>query len=1614
MNKQIKFLLIAMIFLVLTSTASAATADWWDYDWQYRQKINITQNDAIPNNYTIEISLNTSLLVEEGKLLANGSDLRVVYYNGSDNTEIDRFNTTAFNNSKTKVRFKINNKSNSEYFIYYANPLAGAAPQDRTKIYYYFEDFEDQAHELTNGPLAPTVNTGSKKNGNYGLEGDGVAGYRRAVKPEVLPRGYILEGWVYSGYAGDNADLPGLAFGMQPSGDQKNGYQVVLDWRSTSGGSADMQIRENYGSGSPLATSTANTVTADTWYYIKVIWRNNGQINATIYNSAMTVWGTLLATDPSYSSGYYGVAAYRDGFWDDVTLRLFIDNAPIIFLETEEAGGPIISQPEVNASTIDRNEFIEISANITTEKIMDSAWTEITLPNSTKQNYTMSNTSSIYSLVYQSTEIGEHTAKIYANDTEGTTTSSSELTWEVFGYAEINQSNLNPVNITQGQTTQVSCQVTDAYTLDAIANYIISFYSNNTGFLGNNQTNSSGWAILSFTSYDIGSETITCIITSNQTLYYNVTTNNQQNQTLNVSEAPQLLIVSTGINTNLSGIGSVLNISAEITAPNPIDKVLAKVTFPSGSSNLFELTNTIDTEFILEFNQTFAPGNYSFYIIANDTSGDEKNSSEESINFTITSQLTISLDTDKDSYGLNQTVSLSTSVSNWWNENWNDRKQVTITNEDSSILRKDYSINLTFNVGNLISQGLVRNDCKDLRVVYYNGQNHIELDRTNETTCSGVTEIWFPLQANISASGSDSNYYIYYNNPSAGSPPQNRSEIYLVWDDFESYSIDSTPGGGWTEDPEFSTHNWQIKSDSGNKVLQDISPDGEYKRLYQGESWWTNYKIEARVKLDSFLFSGITFRRQPWSGSYYDHYALITDDRAANNKLVIRRWSGGGSNFAVVASDSTDFDGLAWHSYTIDIIGDSISLSRDGTQYVSHDISGDTPRFTTGGHVGLMSHEGLTMFDDVKVRLLLENEPTTSLGEQEQNAVSSIIENSGSEDAFGYLIMKIEKNNSGSWDDFETILDDTLTLNKRTIPSSSTLDITSIWNALGSYTTNESGMFRATIQLVDPSGTILLNDSSEQVALSAEFTAEGSGPNVTLISPIQNAGSNGNITQFTYNVTDESGIDSCDLIVDDSTLATSTNINNGELNALSTSELSLGNHLWEIRCYDVNNNPGNSEERTITIVPSYDYGGQTTDLSQVDVNNIPNLVIEEPSYGLINFSESINLSGGANINQYVTISHNLISIDSNNLPQLNKSATLTLYNLSFQNPVILKNDKACQDCEVLTYTADRNLTFTVQSFSNYSASENSQLEIFDSTDNIRSFNSEVSFYANFTNTTSSSAISSGTCNIDFTDISDTMTFNSTSGLFEYNRMLAVGVHYYNVSCYATGYTTLNTTDNANIDSIENPNGANVTVISSERASSDNPENTTAYAGNITSVDISGRSTTQSWQGYFGNVTGTIQLEGANGSVFYNWSASSPSGEVYATRAQEINFATIACASQQTIINEESFIGQNSNDSDSVTNTFNSNLHPEFFVGKNQISANSCNATNIFGPSGEQSTSFFEVLLADGAQNIVYTSILEQDTPGFNSRPHDFQMIVGENGHGTDTETTSYYFYVELH
>jgi hypothetical protein len=186
----------------------------------------------------------------------------------------------------------------------------------------------------------------------------------------------------------------------------------------------------------------------------------------------------------------------------------------------------------------------------------------------------------------------------------------------------------------------------------------------------------------------------------------------------------------------------------------------------------------------------------------------------------------------------------------------------------------------------------------------------------------------------------------------------------------------------------------------------------------------------------------------------------------------------------------------------------------------------------------------------------------------------------------------------------------------------------------------------------------------------------------------------------------------------------------------------------------------------------------------------------------------------------------------------------------------------------------------------------------------------------------------------------------------------------------------------------------------------------AQAGNVTQIRINGTSITTSWQGFYGNITGKIMLADAQGSNFYDWNLSNPSGEVYASRSNAVTWTSINCSNATALAAEETALGQNATDPDSVSRTFTSVLHPAFDVGA--INVHNCSSTQAYNATAGKGSGFWQVLLSDNT-NTVYTTVLDK-TPqkGFNNLSWDFQLLVGENGKpGNESTATPYYFYVEL-
>jgi hypothetical protein len=222
-----------------------------------------------------------------------------------------------------------------------------------------------------------------------------------------------------------------------------------------------------------------------------------------------------------------------------------------------------------------------------------------------------------------------------------------------------------------------------------------------------------------------------------------------------------------------------------------------------------------------------------------------------------------------------------------------------------------------------------------------------------------------------------------------------------------------------------------------------------------------------------------------------------------------------------------------------------------------------------------------------------------------------------------------------------------------------------------------------------------------------------------------------------------------------------------------------------------------------------------------------------------------------------------------------------------------------------------------------------------------------------------------------------------------------------------------------------PEGATKTETSSSRMDANVASSDGAVAGNVSGMTVTGYTVTQTWAGYYGNVTGTIKLDDAANKTLYDWTLTEPSGEIYAVNESLVwtnvgcfNFSSTGAGALQNLTKIETLYGLGRDDVDGFDETFNSsNGQTTFYVGSNTIaSTTTCRQTSLYDNTEADPGAllFREVLLYDRTgNNIIYTAILQNDTSGFNAKTIDFELLVPDNGHNADTNPTTYYFYVEL-
>jgi hypothetical protein len=324
----------------------------------------------------------------------------------------------------------------------------------------------------------------------------------------------------------------------------------------------------------------------------------------------------------------------------------------------------------------------------------------------------------------------------------------------------------------------------------------------------------------------------------------------------------------------------------------------------------------------------------------------------------------------------NTTVDSSTGAppppADWWDPAYAQRIRLGIDETADDVLPVGYSVVLRgYDWATLVTAGELRSDAQDLRIVRHSGGGAEELHRRLIRPGAATSEVWFKTVADID--GSSVEYYAYFDNPDAVSPPQYwsdsmgadaPSEVYLAADSFQEHQAGECPDG-WGDCGGI----WSVALDGGNRYLLS---DSYSEYLLAGDDTWDDVWVEARVaSLDPSGCPGIASRALDADTLTYSGFGC---DNATVPPDSISIWIRDMGYTPIVWGDAP-IAASQWNRVANAWTGDTVRLFYGDELIGSADASAAEP----SGRVGIFSTYGTQIWaDEVIVRRYVDPEPTVT------------------------------------------------------------------------------------------------------------------------------------------------------------------------------------------------------------------------------------------------------------------------------------------------------------------------------------------------------------------------------------------------------------------------------------------------------------------------------------------------------------------------------------------------------------------------------------------------------------------------------------------------------------
>jgi hypothetical protein len=306
----------------------------------------------------------------------------------------------------------------------------------------------------------------------------------------------------------------------------------------------------------------------------------------------------------------------------------------------------------------------------------------------------------------------------------------------------------------------------------------------------------------------------------------------------------------------------------------------------------------------------------------------------------------------------------------WEDTAWNKHQQLTIAAAEGNGIVSGYSLKYNPTGGDAAE---IYNDClangDDLRVAYWNGSLWIELDRDLVTFSDTEIEVWFAAQADIPGGESDDNYYLYYDNPSAGSPPADKGNVYYFFDDAST--------GIFSDKWDVLDGTWAY--DGG--LIKQTEEGKAYRKAVAKITPLSNYVLKVEMK-------GLTDTKGSELGIYVgdnnsDLYWVMHRHGASDPTHLRKTTTGLGDGTSLDFIDWRISAGV-WATWEFSNIDGDIEVLVDGDLKLQATDT-DLP---VGG-IMLISYASQVHWDNVLVRRLVPTEPTVSGGSEEDTSTSA-------------------------------------------------------------------------------------------------------------------------------------------------------------------------------------------------------------------------------------------------------------------------------------------------------------------------------------------------------------------------------------------------------------------------------------------------------------------------------------------------------------------------------------------------------------------------------------------------------------------------------------------------